>query len=81
MTIFFETDMKQNLENSFLKPCTSHEVKYNLQKFPALFIRVPFQEGGFTIFVFASGKVCSVGSKSLTQVEKISEWVKKYMNK
>ena len=81
ITLKGETDMKQNLENLFLKLCTSHEVKYNLQKFPALFIRVPFQEGGVTIFVFASGKVCSVGSKSLTQVEKISEWVKKYINK
>ena len=42
ITLKGETDMKQNLENLFLKLCTSHEVKYNLQKFPALFIRVPF---------------------------------------
>ena len=75
-----ECDRKQNLDNLFVKLQHTYILKYNLQKFPAIFIRVPFDKGDVTVFVFASGKLVCVGAKSPLHLEQVSKWIRTEIN-
>ena len=73
-------DTKQNLEQMFTKLNFKYGIKYNLQKFPALFIKYPAVNSYATVFIFSSGKVVCVGAKSQNQLKLISEWLKTEIN-
>ena len=66
---------KVNLEYLFQKLRNICQVKYNLQKFPALFIRIPHSNRFVTIFVFASGKIVCVGAKTEEELDFVKNWI------
>ena len=74
-------DKKQNLHDLFFKLSPQYDLKYNLQKFPAVFIKVPIDNVILTVFIFSSGKVICVGAKSEHQVKLVSIWVNEKINK
>ena len=74
-------DNKQNLHDLFYKLSPQYNLKYNLQKFPAIFIKVPIDNEILTVFIFSSGKVICVGAKSEHQVNLVSIWVNEKINK
>ena len=69
-------DIKQNLDSLFSKLCFHYRIKYNIQKFPAIFIKYPVDKNCVTVFIFSSGKVICVGGKSEEQLKKTSNWLK-----
>ena len=71
---------KINLNLLFLRLKQSYNVKYNIQKFPAIFVRYPVGESQVTLFIFSSGKVVCVGAKSEGQLVKASNWLKSYFS-
>ena len=73
-------DRKQNLNKLFSKLNYSYSLKYNLQKFPAIFIKIPVEDKKLTVFIFASGKVVCVGAKTENHLKLISSWVKTEIN-
>lgn len=75
ITARFEIRSKLNLDVLFRKLYNAYEIKYNLQKFPALFIKIPISNRTITIFVFTSGKIVCVGAKELLQLELVSNWI------
>ena len=62
-------DEKKNLDKLFVKLNPLYSLKYNLQKFPAIFIKYPLDERNVTVFIFSSGKVICVGAKNQTTFE------------
>ena len=66
---------KVNLEYLFQKLRNTCQVKYNLQKFPALFIRIPLSIRFVTFFVFASGKIVCVGAKTEEELSFVKNWI------
>ena len=73
-------DTKENLDQVFTNLNFKYRIKYNLQKFPALFIKYPAVKSYATVFIFSSGKVVCVGAKSQDQLKVISEWLKTEIN-
>ena len=72
---------KQNLNTVFLTLSSSYEIKYNLQKFPAIFVKVPVEHGTATVLIFSSGKIICVGAKSLNDVKIVSRWIERNFDK
>ena len=72
---------KQNLNTVFLTLSSSYEIKYNLQKFPAIFVKVPVEQGTATVLIFSSGKIICVGAKSLNDVKIVSRWIERNFDK
>ena len=81
ITSFVTCDKRQNLQESFSKLSPKYNLKYNLQKFPEVLFKVPFDHGILTVFIFSSGKVTCVGAKSEHQVKLVSSWVAEKINK
>jgi len=61
ITAVYNLNKSIDLLDIVLKNCEKLKIKYNKEKFPGLFIR--FDQG--TLIIFHSGKIISVGCKSL----------------
>ena len=73
-------DTKKNLDQLFTKLNLKYHIRYNLQKFPAIFIKFPPNTSYTTVFIFSSGKVVCVGAKSQGLLKVISGWLKTEIN-
>ena len=76
-TIF---DTKKNLDLLFTDLSPKYSIKYNIQKFPAIFIRYPVEHIYVTVFIFSSGKVICVGGKCLKRLNIVSHWLQTDIN-
>ena len=74
-------DRKQNLSLIFEKLYPKYKIKYNIQKFPAIFIKYPTKQSVVTVFIFSSGKVICVGGKSSDQLKQTSCWLRTVINR
>ena len=66
---------KISLEKLFEKLSPIYPVKYQLQKFPALFVKYASNNDRITIFFFSSGKINCVGCKNSVHVKRVSDWL------
>ena len=80
ITAITNWNQKVNLDLLFSKLCSSYEIKYNIQKFPAIFIRYPLESNHVTVFIFSTGKVICVGCKSEEQLKITSKWLNDIIN-
>ena len=80
ITATTSSDSKQNLSLLFTKLYPKYEIKYNIQKFPAIFIKYPTKQSIVTVFIFSSGKVICVGGKSVDELKETSSWLRTVIN-
>ena len=73
-------DEKKNLDKLFMKLNALYLIKYNLQTFPAIFIKYPLEDRNVIVFIFSSGKVICVGAKSKQHLNNVSNWLKTEIN-